>query len=168
MGEAIVSGHQRVTSGWIPDQAPAYPAPPAAPVEAQSPVSGADVPAEAPSAGRVIVNGKDITVLDGSGEVVSTTGFPFPSDIPPGVENVAEVAIVSFAMMVAAFPIFGFLKAIVNRRPVNAQLPASRDTTDRLARIEAAVDAMSVEVERISEGQRFVTRALSERSSAGQ
>jgi hypothetical protein len=36
----------------------------------------------------------------------------------------------------------------------------------RLARIEQAVDAVAVEVERISEGQRFTTRLLSERASA--
>ena len=34
---------------------------------------------------------------------------------------------------------------------------------ERLTRIEQAVDAIAVEVERISEGQRFVTRVLSER-----
>lgn len=35
----------------------------------------------------------------------------------------------------------------------------------RLARIEQAVDAVAMEVERISEGQRFTTRLLSERAS---
>jgi hypothetical protein len=34
---------------------------------------------------------------------------------------------------------------------------------DRLSRIEQAIDAMSVEVERISEGQRFTTKLLSDR-----
>jgi hypothetical protein len=34
---------------------------------------------------------------------------------------------------------------------------------DRLARIEHAVDAIAVEVERISEGQRFTTQLLAER-----
>jgi tetrahydromethanopterin S-methyltransferase subunit G len=33
----------------------------------------------------------------------------------------------------------------------------------RLERIEQAVDAMAVEVERIAEGQRFVTRLLAEK-----
>lgn len=33
----------------------------------------------------------------------------------------------------------------------------------RLARIETAIDAMALEVERISEGQRFVTRLMAER-----
>jgi Na+-transporting methylmalonyl-CoA/oxaloacetate decarboxylase gamma subunit len=39
------------------------------------------------------------------------------------------------------------------------QLP---ETAQRLERIEQAVDAIAIEVERVSEGQRFVTRLLSE------
>ena len=41
---------------------------------------------------------------------------------------------------------------------------ASADTIARLERIEHAIDAMSVEVERIAEGQRFTTKLLSERA----
>lgn len=37
------------------------------------------------------------------------------------------------------------------------------ESSQRLERIEQAVDAISIEVERVSEGQRFVTRLLSER-----
>lgn len=37
---------------------------------------------------------------------------------------------------------------------------------ERLSRIENAIEAMSLEVERISEGQRFVTRLLAERDDA--
>lgn len=39
----------------------------------------------------------------------------------------------------------------------------SSETNHRLERIEHAIDAMAVEVERISEGQRFVTKLLSDR-----
>jgi Co/Zn/Cd efflux system component len=35
---------------------------------------------------------------------------------------------------------------------------------ERLSRIENAIEAMSIEVERISEGQRFVTHLLAERN----
>ena len=45
-------------------------------------------------------------------------------------------------------------------------LQGSPETDLRLERIEAAIDAMAVEVERISEGQRFVTRLLSDRQEA--
>lgn len=44
-------------------------------------------------------------------------------------------------------------------RPVAA---ASPESVQRLERIEQAVDAIAIEVERVSEGQRFVTRLMSE------
>jgi hypothetical protein len=34
----------------------------------------------------------------------------------------------------------------------------------RLARMELAIESMAIEVERVSEGQRFVTKLLSDRS----
>jgi hypothetical protein len=42
--------------------------------------------------------------------------------------------------------------------------PLPLDTSARLERIEQAIDAMSIEVERIAEGQRFVTRLMSDRT----
>jgi hypothetical protein len=39
------------------------------------------------------------------------------------------------------------------------------DMTARLERIEQAVDAIAVEVERISEGQRFTTKLLADRGA---
>jgi len=41
------------------------------------------------------------------------------------------------------------------------------EVTDRLERMEQAIEAVAIEVERISEGQRFTTRLLSEGRSAG-
>lgn len=41
--------------------------------------------------------------------------------------------------------------------------PTSGDTDHRLERIEQAIDAVAVEVERIAEGQRFVTKLLADR-----
>ncbi|HEV7838266.1 MAG TPA: hypothetical protein VGO75_09405 [Gemmatimonadaceae bacterium] len=46
----------------------------------------------------------------------------------------------------------------------NPRIPS--EVADRLERIERAIDAMAVEVERISEGQRFTTKLLSEGKSA--
>ncbi|MGI9078148.1 MAG: hypothetical protein ACR2G6_12605 [Gemmatimonadaceae bacterium] len=52
-----------------------------------------------------------------------------------------------------------------NRRDRKADRSLPNVAADeRLARIEQAVDAIAIEVERISEGQRFTTRLLSERS----
>lgn len=41
-----------------------------------------------------------------------------------------------------------------------------RGTDERLERIEQAVDAIALEMERVSEGQRFTTRLLAERAAA--
>jgi hypothetical protein len=40
------------------------------------------------------------------------------------------------------------------------QPPVPPDTSARLERIEQAIEAMAIEVERIAEGQRFVTRLM--------
>jgi hypothetical protein len=55
-------------------------------------------------------------------------------------------------------------KRILRRAPRATPVPA--DVTMRLERIEQAVDTIAIEVERISEGQRFVTRLMAERPSA--
>ncbi|HTD82991.1 MAG TPA: hypothetical protein VK648_04300, partial [Gemmatimonadaceae bacterium] len=39
---------------------------------------------------------------------------------------------------------------------------ALTETAQRLEHLESAVDAIAIEIERISEGQRFVTKLLSE------
>jgi hypothetical protein len=57
------------------------------------------------------------------------------------------------------------IKAAINRkRDVTPRDLVALD--DRLERIEHAIDAMAVEVERISEGQRFTTKLLAERAPA--
>jgi len=44
--------------------------------------------------------------------------------------------------------------------PMSHEMPA--ELTDRLNRLEQAVDAVAVELERVGEGQRYVTRVLTE------
>lgn len=47
------------------------------------------------------------------------------------------------------------------RQDLQPRTPA--DLSDRLTRMEQAIDAVAVEVERIAEGQRFTTKLLAER-----
>jgi hypothetical protein len=58
------------------------------------------------------------------------------------------------------------VRALAKRWERQSMLPPmAPDATARLERIEQAVDSMSIEIERISEGQRFTTKLLSERLS---
>ena len=61
-----------------------------------------------------------------------------------------------------------FVRALIRRwerQPLHPAVPA--EVTARLERIEQAVDAVAIEVERISEGQRFTTKLLSDRAGEG-
>jgi hypothetical protein len=77
--------------------------------------------------------------------------------------EIAIVAIVFGAATAIITPVArAFAKRIERRDEGRAAL--APDLTERLERIERAVDAIAVEVERISEGQRFVTQIMSDRT----
>ena len=74
----------------------------------------------------------------------------------------------SFALVIAvAFPL-----AIAYARRIWRGKPAANAQADsmapRLDRLEQAVDAIAIEIERIAEGQRFVTKVFAERPSVAQ
>lgn len=76
-------------------------------------------------------------------------------------EIIGVLAIMSMLMLVPF--VIAYTRRIW-RRPVAARsLPGA--TENRLERIEQAVEAIAVEVERVSEGQRFVTKLMSEGKS---
>ena len=91
-------------------------------------------------------------------------GDPFQGgDIP---DNVAAVT-AAFTLLVL-FPIaLAFARRIWKRgsspSAQQTQLPAQID--QRLERLEQGIDAIAIEIERVTEGQRFVTRLLSESQS---
>lgn len=70
-----------------------------------------------------------------------------------------------FAMVATVAVGWPLARAFARRveREGSAKVPP--EVASRLERIEQAVDAIAVEVERISEGQRFTTKLLTERSS---
>jgi hypothetical protein len=81
---------------------------------------------------------------------------------------VDEDIVIPLAGMVMVIVIvigFPLVRAWVKRIEQGASSPKrSLESDRRLERMEQAIDAMAVEVERISESQRFMTRLLSERT----
>lgn len=57
----------------------------------------------------------------------------------------------------------GWARRIWKGKPVPARPPVDDASAQRLERLEHAIDAIAIEVERISEGQRFVTKVLADR-----
>jgi len=80
----------------------------------------------------------------------------------PGKIIVAVVAIVAIATTIRTIAMAG-VAAVQRRREVGSDSTGSLADA-RLSRLEQAVDAIAVEIERISEGQRFTTKLLSEQA----
>ncbi|MDQ6827864.1 MAG: hypothetical protein M3081_03260 [Gemmatimonadota bacterium] len=78
-------------------------------------------------------------------------------------DNEAIVAVVTTSI------VFGtgltMMKLWLNHRRAISRPAVSPPNDERLLRIEQAVDAIAVEVERISEGQRFTTKLLADREA---
>jgi len=64
-----------------------------------------------------------------------------------------------FVMMPVAV---AYARRIWRRGPVSMATEMPPELTDRLSRLEQAVDAVAVELERVGEGQRYVTRVFTE------
>ena len=69
------------------------------------------------------------------------------------------------ATAVVLAPLARALGKRIEHRGAAPRIPS--EVTDRLERMEQAIDSIAIEVERISEGQRFTTRLLADATSAG-
>ena len=80
------------------------------------------------------------------------------------MENI--VAVVGFFATIIIVTLgVPLVRAYTRKQEVQSKLNVPQ-IDERLSRIENAIEAMSLEVERISEGQRFVTRLLAEREES--
>jgi hypothetical protein len=84
--------------------------------------------------------------------------------VDPEVQNFAQVMaiLVPSIVVLIASGVIGHRFVIRTERGA-APRPSKIDD-ERFTRLEQAVEAVAIEVERISEGQRFVTRVLAERN----
>jgi hypothetical protein len=83
----------------------------------------------------------------------------------PG-ELIPIVLFMCVAATIIGTPIARAFARRVENEPRNPVAPP--DVTARLERMEQAIDSIAIEVERISEGQRFTTKLLSERVKPGE
>jgi hypothetical protein len=80
------------------------------------------------------------------------------------MEDPAKVLLGMTLFMSAAYSVKAIASAVVQYRLNELKAAPSELSEDRLAHIEQSIDAIAVEVERISEGQRFTTKLLSDRA----
>ncbi|HUQ48999.1 MAG TPA: hypothetical protein VM053_12285 [Gemmatimonadaceae bacterium] len=84
---------------------------------------------------------------------------------PMGADTYEEGVVIGAGSMLA----FGVLVLFARRRWRRSRAGATpqlrNESAERLARLEHGMEAIAIEIERVSEGQRFVTKLLSESQS---
>ncbi|MGH7650365.1 MAG: hypothetical protein ACREMS_00840 [Gemmatimonadaceae bacterium] len=92
--------------------------------------------------------------------LTQSRGDPETADLGSG--QIVAISVVGMIFVLAPLA-FGVMKSLLRRASRPGVPPAAlTETAQRLERLESAVDTIAVEIERISEGQRFVTKLLSE------
>jgi hypothetical protein len=115
--------------------------------------------------------GGEIVPIPGGAAPITAAGQAFPP-LPPGTPDIPQGAVtlaLAFFIMLAVIAIGVPIARAIARRIDRAPAPGPRSSPEQgeqLRQIQTAVDAMAVEIERISENQRFVTRLLTEGSGA--
>ena len=108
---------------------------------------------------------REFTIRGRNGEL-TTISMPNSNDIIP--QQVVDISIAFFltmALIIIGLPLArAFARRMDRKSGGTAQIPS--EVTAQLGHLSQAVDAIAVEVERISEGQRFTTRLLSEQRDA--
>jgi hypothetical protein len=81
----------------------------------------------------------------------------------PDGRMVVTIVAISSSVAIMGTIAWAYIERLKIRQGATPKQLGSID--ERLARMENAIDAMSVEVERISEGQRFTTKLLADRKA---
>lgn len=100
--------------------------------------------------------------------VALVPGRPQRMEGPETIERLIPLAGIVFGSITLISLAGPFVRAWVKRleRRWSAQAPATPEVTARFDRLEQAVEAVAIEVERIGEAQRYQTRMFAERAPA--
>jgi hypothetical protein len=79
--------------------------------------------------------------------------------------NTMEMLLPALVITILGLPLVRVLARRLDRRE-SASPAGLAKIEERLSRLETGVDSIAVEIERISEGQRFTTKLLAERSGS--
>jgi hypothetical protein len=99
----------------------------------------------------------------------ATTQPAFPGDMNfqrnRAMQNLVPIVIV-FTLFVLSPIAVSISRMFWRRGSMPRQVAQSPENAQRLERMEQAIDSIAIEIERVSEGQRFVTRLMSDRQNA--
>ena len=108
---------------------------------------------------------RQITIQGRNGRTVIGVPSGLGRDvIPPEAVDISIAFFLTMAAIIIGLPLARAFARRMDKR--GAAAPMSNEIASQLTHLNQAVDAIALEVERISEGQRFTTRLLSEQREA--
>jgi hypothetical protein len=110
---------------------------------------------------------RTFTIRGPNGEQTTIgVGDPFRNNdaIPPQAVDISVAFFITVAAIIIGLPLARAFARRMDRRSGPTQI--APEITSQLSQLNQAVDAIALEVERISEGQRYTTRLLSEQRGA--
>ena len=112
-------------------------------------------------------NGAQLASLSAGRFTINQTLFSgFTNSPRRGVDNNMIPITIVFTIFVLAPIAVSISRMFWRRGSLPKQSPQSAENTQRLERMEQAIDSIAIEIERVSEGQRFVTRLMADRQGA--
>ena len=130
-----------------------------------------DIARQATIAARDAKNNAQTPAIAGQGGGHTATTAPaheFDANnvIPPQAVDMTVAFFLTVAVCVIGFPLARAFARRIDRKSAAPSL-AGPDLTPHIRQLQDSVDAMAIELERISEGQRFTAKLLAERSGVG-
>jgi len=157
-GQEISSNIQQQINAALSKAAMAQEAARAARGQTQGPVL-APVPPTPPGERTFQIRGRD-----GGVQTFTIPPHAFDNTIPQQAVDISIGFFLTVAIIIIGLPLARAFARRMDRRGGTAQV--SNEVSSQLAHLNQAVDAIALEVERISEGQRYTTRLLSEQRDA--
>jgi len=116
-------------------------------------------------------NGQPVTIDFRDGNLIitqdgTTKQIPWDRVVPSGAVDVAQAVAASIFFLVVGWPIARAIARWIDRtaqigRSTNA---LAQQVEDRFAAMERNIDTVAIEVEKLSEAQRFTTKLLADRA----
>jgi hypothetical protein len=116
--------------------------------------------------GDIDENGSQLSSLAANRTASSQPAFPGDNFSRNRAMNNLVPIVVVFTLFVLSPIAVSISRMLWKRGSLPRFAPQSPENTQRLERMEQAIDSIAIEIERVSEGQRFVTRLMSDRQNA--
>ena len=118
--------------------------------------------------GDIDENSSQLASLAANRAATTQPAFLGNMNFPPNramSNNLVPIVIV-FTLFVLSPIALSISRMLWRRGSLPQRAPQSPENAQRLERMEQAIDSIAIEIERVSEGQRFVTRLMSDRQNA--